>query len=329
MKKIYLILSALAFAATSFAQAVPNASFEAWRVTSSGGTTAKLVQAPTYWTGEDTLIIALGEYAHSFSLISTPDSAWKTQLFQDSGSANVHTGMYSARMVTAHQDTLGIFPGILSNAQTHIAITASGPGAPTFTGGTAVSSIIDTVSAWVKYTQGGTGDSGILTVSALKMIAGYDSVIGVGSVKIGPGTTFTQVFATVNYTASTLTPDTIRINFASSAGGAANAVGRTLWVDDVAMKTKVPSSVIEVNQGTNSVAVYPNPATSTLHFDAANNEEFTCALYAVNGQLISNKTITGSGTMDVSNIASGLYFYAITDKSGSVTQRGKVVVTKQ
>ena len=326
MKKVDLFAAAMAFAACSFAQTVANAGFESWRVSSSGAGT--IVQAPTFWCGEDSLIISEGETFNTILSLGFPNSSWQQQLFQDSG-ANAHSGMYAAKMVTKHQDTLGNFPGILSNMVTHVTINiaATPPFVLSYTGGTPVTTVIDTVSAWVKYTPAVAGDSGVLTVQAMKTMSGYDSAIGVGTVSIGATSSWTQIFVPVIYTSSTLVPDTMRINFASSSG-AASDTGSTLWADDVAMRSKIQTGVKEVIAASQSVAVYPNPTSDLLHFDGQANQEFTCNLYAVNGQLVATTVIKGKGVMDISSVPTGMYFYTVTDNSGNISQRGKIAVIK-
>ncbi len=334
MKKIYFAICALAFTAAAQAQTIPNAGFEAWRTSSAGsGSTSLAVKAPINWFGADSLIIADGQTLGSIAGI--PPSVWQTQLYKDSGS-NAHGGTYSAKMVTKHQDTLGTFPGVLSNAQAHITIAFTGTSfsvSPlTYSGGTPVTAGAKTVSAWVLYTAGAALDSGILSAGAYAHIGGIDSLVGSGSVKIAPCTSFTQVTATLNYPVIALGAlvDTVRIYLASSAGGAGgihNAVGSTLWADDVTM-TMLPVGIKELDNVADFANVYPNPANDVVNIEVAGNDAVTFNLVAVNGQTVASKTCTGKTEMDISGLSAGLYFYTITNTTGATTQRGKLSIVK-
>ncbi len=325
MKKIYLILAAAAITFSSQAQTIVNSGMETWRINTAGGSTPKPIWSPTGWYGGDSLLIANGEVFGT--ILSIPDSVWKQQLFKDS--VNFHGGSYSAKLVTKRQDTLGIFPGTLSNAEPHVTIDISA-GTFTFyyTGGTPISYRVKTVSAWVKYAAGAGADSGVLSVQALGRIGSKpDSVLGTGTIKIGPGSAFTQVTANVLYSVPDSLVDTVRITFASSKGGTASAVNSILYVDDVTM-TGTPFSVAELAARANVVEVYPNPATNLLHVYVKNNETLTCNLVAVTGQVVATKVCTGNTTMDIAAIAAGQYFYNVIDASGKTVQSGGVTVAK-
>ena len=323
MKKIYLLLSTIVIAATAMGQTLPNASFESWRTYTSGGSTPKVCRAPNGWYGADSLIIADGE---SFgSLLSIPDSVWKQQLFKDS--VSVHSGTYSARLVTVHQDTAGNFPGILSNAQAHVTVSLTGLGPITYTGGTAVTYQPVTVSAWVKYTAGSATDSGLLTAQAISTVGGVDSVVGIGAVKIGPSTSFNQITANLFYPVSGFIVDTIRVTFLSSADTASGAINSTLWVDDVSM-TGWPASVNNVKGNPNYVEVYPVPASDILHLESKQTDVLNCNLISVTGQLVATKTFSGKDVMDISSISTGVYFYTISSQDGKTGQSGKVTIAR-
>ena len=325
MKKIYLILSLLVVTLSAQAQ-ILNAGLETWRTYSSGSSTPKNLKVPTSWYAVDSLIIADGEAFGSILMI--PDSVWRQQVFKDSG-ANAHGGTYAAKLVTKDQDTLGIFPGILSNAEAHISVSLSGVGPITYTGGTAVTLRPTMVSAWVKYSPAAPTDSGSLYVEAYGTVGTVtDSLIGVGYVKIGATASYTQISASVYYaTGSAYSADLLRIYVASSADTAHAADNSTLWVDDINM-VGIPQSVGNINSTDNSVIVYPNPATGILHFNGVANTAMTCNLTAVSGQVIATQSFAGTGAMDVTALATGLYFYTITDNTGNVMQRGKVNIAK-
>ena len=175
MKKIYFLLSALALTVSANAQTVAGGDMEAWHVGSAGSSNPKVVRAPNSWYGVDSLIIANGQFLGS--LAGIPDTVWRQQVFKDSG-ANAHGGMYAAKLVTEDQDTLGFFPGILTNAVVDVDLATF---AVTFSGGQATTLRTTSVSAWIKYTPANPLDSASILVQTYGNIAGNpDSLLGVG-----------------------------------------------------------------------------------------------------------------------------------------------------
>ncbi len=323
MKKIYLALSLLVFAFAANAQTIPNGGMETWRVNSAGSTNPKIVRCPINWYGADSLIIGIGQ---SFgTLLGISDTVWQQQIYKDSG-INAHGGTYSAKLVTKNQDTLGIFPGILSNAETHVAISLTGIGGFSQTGGLGTTLRTKTVSAWVKYSPASPVDSAAINIEAHGNVNGVaDSLIGFGFLKVGASSSFVQVTVNMTYPDTTLIMDTLRISFASSADTA--AVGSTLWVDDVtAVGVAQPISVNNVYANAN-ISVYPNPASDVLYIDNKATAALTANLYAVNGAVVATKAISGNGKMDISTLPAGLYFYSLTD-SGTILKRGKITVVR-
>ncbi|NCX94834.1 MAG: T9SS C-terminal target domain-containing protein [Chitinophagia bacterium] len=320
MKKAGLLACACLVAQSLMAQTIPNGGFESWRVSSAGSTTAtaKIVRAPYLWYGVDSLIIANGQTI-GLALGISP-TVWQQQLFKDS--TTVHGGTYSAKLVTADQDTLGIFPGILSNSQAHVSVSLSGLGPITFTGGMSIggTNVPATVSAWVKYTPAATTDTGSLTVQAYKRIGSVDSLIGLGFANIVSNTAYTQVTAPMIYTLASMVPDTIRINFASSKNTSRSAVGSTLWVDDVTM-TSTPVALSNVEKQ-NAVSLFPNPATQCLNINAPAEQAFVCTLHSMTGAIAATYTGKGMATFAVNNLPAGSYYYTVTTLTGELLHNG-------
>ena len=339
MKKIYLLSTALIISAASFAQTgpVPGGDMENWRNTTSGSTHPIAIQAPTGWYGVDSLIIADGQTYGPLAGLTSASADFHRQLFEES--TITHGGNHSAKVITVNDSLLGEFPGFLANAKANVSIGFSLPptiSPPTYTGGTAVTQRITSVSAWVEYLPGfdsGThttgADTGYLLVQAMAPIHGYDSVIGTGYLLIPPHSSFTQITANLTYIDTLDDIDTVRILFASSGGARKALDSSTLYVDDVTM-VGVPYSVnavASVAAQSNLVKVYPNPVSNTLYFDSRQTG-LTCTMYSVSGREVANNKLTGNGAVDVSYLPAGLYFYAITDEQGNTVQRGKVSVTR-
>lgn len=323
MKKLYFVLSLFAFALSAQAQTIPNGGMESWRVNSAGSTNPKIVRCPINWYGADSLIIGIGQ---SFgALLSIPDTVWQQQIFKDSG-VNAHGGTYSAKLVTKDQDTLGVFPGVLSNAETHVSISLTGLGGFSQTGGLGTTLRTKSVSAWVKYSPASPVDSAAINIEAHGNVDGVaDSLIGFGFLKVGASSSFVQVTVNMIYPDTTLIMDTLRISFASSADTA--AVGSTLWVDDVtAVGVAQPISVNNVYAAAN-ISVYPNPATDILYIDNKATQTLTASLHSVSGAVVATQAINGNGKINISALPAGLYFYTLTDNN-TILKRGKITVVR-
>jgi hypothetical protein len=333
MKKFYTTLSTLILSAAAFGQTIDNAGMETWRSGTTGTSPVISIQAPTQWYGFDSMVVSLGQ---SFGILIGAGSDWHPQLFQETSLKK--SGSSSAKVITVKQDTLGFFSGLLSNAAVNVDIGAlTGGGDPmsaiTFEGGTNVSLRITSVSAWVAYFAGkdettgmmGGPDEGLLTVQAIALIGGVDSVIGNGSVNISPSTSFTQVTADVTYTTTAYDINKVRILFASSGGSGAQLDSSTLYVDDVTM-VGVPQSVNHTTSATDIVSVYPNPANNTIHFSGPVGQNLNCVISSVSGQQMTALNISGSAVADVSYLPTGLYLYTITHNDGTVAQHGKLTI---
>jgi len=338
MKKLYFLFCSLLAGITAMAQTIPNGGMETWRTSTSGAISPQTVYAPYAWYGEDSLIIAYGQ-EFGTGILMMPPNSWHPQLFEEN--TIVHSGAHSAKLITVEDSLLGASPAVLTNAIIGITIDIASMtiNPPTYSGGTPVSSFqVDTVSAWVEYIPGfdsgthvhGT-DTGTLTVQAISIIDGIDSVIGTGFVSIPPTATFTQIFAPVIYTLPLDSVALVRIFFTSGDGGTSPSLDSSiLYVDDVNMTGTPyvnPAGVKNVTNN-NIIKVYPNPANGTLYITGTGNSGLVCKLYAVNGQLAATKTLTGNDAMDISYLPEGMYFYTITDNNGKVAQSGKVTISR-
>ena len=73
-----------------------------------------------------------------------------------------------------------------------------------------------------------------------------------------------------------------------------------------------------------NVRVYPNPATDVINVECRMNEEWggELQLFDVYGKLLQIVTVTAETTpINVSGLASGIYFVRVTTDAGVVTKR--------
>ena len=62
------------------------------------------------------------------------------------------------------------------------------------------------------------------------------------------------------------------------------------------------------NSSTNSLSIFPNPATSEIHLAVSDSEEREIDILNIQGTLVSKVTVTGNQGIDVSRLSSGVYF---------------------
>jgi hypothetical protein len=109
------------------------------------------------------------------------------------------------------------------------------------------------------------------------------------------------------------TPNAIFIQAISS--GMNPKPGSTLWLDNFTMTT----SGAGIDDLTNAVNVYPNPATDVLNFQV-NEEVNSIELFGMDGKLAMTST---QNAMNISALPNGIYFYTVNTVSGKILT-GKV-----
>ena len=85
------------------------------------------------------------------------------------------------------------------------------------------------------------------------------------------------------------------------------------------MHSPSPSSVNDLS--TNNFNIYPIPATNNLNIEAQNNELTYLKLVDVTGKVILKKEFTQSTSLDVLDIAKGMYFLDLKTAEGKFTKQ--------
>lgn len=332
MKKIIAFAALLLGSYSLEAQTFPNAGMETWRTRTSGTSPSITVKAPNSWYGFDSLIIALGQ---SFGSLIGAGSDWNAQVSQES--TFIHGGSSAAKLMTRKQDTLGFFPGLLSDASVSVNVFAIIGGADpmsaiSFNGGTPVTYKVTSVSAWVAYSPGidtatgmmGGDDSGAVTVQAIADIGGVDSVVGVGFASVAPSSTYYQVTANVNYTVDDVPITKVRVIFASSGANALDS--STMYVDDVSM-TGVTNPVVVNSVFKEDIVVTPNPANNQIIISGL-LEKASIKFTDLSGRAVMTKDVPQNGLLTIADLPIGSYFYQVLDSAGFKTKSGKLTVIR-
>lgn len=334
MKKIFLGLSFVVAPLLVDAQTIANAGMEAWRSNSAGTSPVVPIAAPVSWYGLDSLVISAGQ---AFGPLIGGGSDWNRQTYEEN--TFVHGGSAAVKLISVKQDTLGILPGTLVNAQPLLNLSAiTGGGDATdailFEGGTPTTLRPTSVTAWVAYMPGkdtttgafGGPDRGLLNVQAIATVDGVDSIVGTAVGTIDPSTAYVSVTAPVTYTTTAYNVHTVRIIFASGGGLGAALDSSILYVDDVSMVGE-PQYVRNVYNA-HTYKVHPNPASNKLYVSGKGEKGDEIIVLSLMGSVVLRKPLDDSMEADLTNLTSGMYFYRITNNTGITIQTGKVQIVR-
>lgn len=319
MKKFLLTLTLFSGALAAGAQNIYG-SFENWHSYTAGGTA---LEAPQGWSGSDSIINALGFF--------NSGSAAQKQVYK---STAAHGGSFAVQAITKNfgGSLIDTFAGGIVNGQPTISGLTSGSPTLAYTNLTPVTSRPAGLSAWIKYIPAtGSLDSGAMTIQAIKSGAGAgggDSVLAYTTLRIGATPAYTQMTATLNYGANTLTPDKVLILFGSSNlvgfGASAAAVhatpGSEIDVDDAALN--MASGIAQPLFGQPAVKCFPNPSNGVINFETQSTAPLTWQAFSADGRLVANYTFTGAGAYAFGEQASGMYLYRIMASDGTAVQNG-------
>src|SRR5690606_22390576 len=79
------------------------------------------------------------------------------------------------------------------------------------------------------------------------------------------------------------------------------------------------------NESLTELVVYPNPASDQFSFAISDQEIYTLAFYDVRSRLQYVTTLSGQRAIDISQWASGIYFFVLTNEDGAPVKYGKVI----
>ncbi|MFD0963036.1 T9SS type A sorting domain-containing protein [Pseudofulvibacter geojedonensis] len=99
----------------------------------------------------------------------------------------------------------------------------------------------------------------------------------------------------------------------------AASYGRGLWKSDLYSEALSVEDIVFEN-----LTIHPNPTSSQLNFSWDKNEPITIKIFNVNGKLVyyaKDLILNNSYTIDVSNLATGIYFAKLNTINSSVTKK--------
>jgi len=319
MKKSLLIVASLLIGAyTSNAQII-NPDFETWSTDAlvASAKDPNLGSGSTGWWDFNML--------NSSFAGSSPVS-----VFRDSVSPSPYSGKYYAKITTVAltttsynavkaygiPDTMGIvMTGNITGGLSGVKVKTGEPWGNRLT----------QFNFYYQYTPSGV-DTASCSVVVSSTSGSTRTTLGAGQLKISKAAS-TWTLGTVNmtYIAAGL-PDTIVVTFSSSSLQSKPQVGSTFLIDGVS----TVDGVNEISVAPASVSVYPNPATNEVHFNITSSGITSyISVFDMTGQKVSTvDTHNNFATLNSSQLASGLYFYQLYDKAGSLMKTGKFSISK-
>ena len=158
------------------------------------------------------------------------------------------------------------------------------------------------------------GGIGTLTVSTLRVFGGSS---GTFNLKVN-----NTIVGTIAYsdTPQTITIPNINIEGDVSIIFDGNTVTSNRVVfDNLSWTCYTELSVDEFNES--NVAIYPNPVNDTLFIKLKTDVNARVTIYNILGKQILNTTIQSSGSIDTSNLWSGIYIIKITQGNTSISKK--------
>ncbi len=323
MKAICLLLFIILVQHTLSAQDIKG-EMENWRNYRSGFPFPTIqLEAPDGWHGLDSLVV-VGVQLMQLS----GGGGTATPVKQVYKSSDGRNGTQAAMLISKEMDSLGVIPGVLSNAQIGVDIMAVMGGgeimdAISYTGGTLISNRITSIEAWVKYQPSGNDSASVFVAAVLtgRGAGGADSLIAAGATTIGSTNEYIAVTTPLIYTDPTTVPDKLIIGFSSSSGENGTD-GSTLYIDDVSIIGGTDAHIKKSSAYEKQyIQCYPNPATGVIHLKSSAGP-VTWTAYELTGKQIHQVTFTGTTMADYSIYPPGMYIYRVTDHNGIVLQTG-------
>ena len=291
--------------ASAHAQTVANLNLETW-VTRSGSV-AGGVEAPTNWqTTDDVLSGTVG-----VTLPVGTATVTKT--------TDAHGGSYAARLETKNYPLLGQnLPGGLALGTRFTDFGSLYSGVPYTARPTQM-------QFYYKLSRpAGSADVGAVAVSLSRTTGGVSTDVVFAGQSLLPAATYTLVSIPLTYTSST-TPDSLHIEFYSSASQAATA-GTTLFIDDISFVTGTGTAT-RAGLLDAPVSVSPNPSADGRFLLHSPEPALLAAPFTVTdmaGRVVLQSPTASpatSRTIDLGTHAAGLYTLQLQTDRGTVVRK--------
>jgi hypothetical protein len=318
MKKHLFFIFLFLLVRPAFSQVLlPNGDFESWVEFTGTGTDS------TYWVPGGDFFSTLNELAW------VPQNPGPITVYKTTDS---HSGTYAAMMVSKTYPVLGIFiPGMLGTTKLVITQATIKLGKPCPYGCNP-----QQLAGWFKYTPAN-GDSCkfAILVSHYNTTTHHRDTVAYGDTVItATVTAYTRFNVPVKPVNPSLAPDSLTVLTVASAGfsvtnlqGGVGQPGSTLFIDDLSVV--YPVGIEQKLMPEVSVNTYPDPARDVMTIELSGKvNNGILEIYTLQGKKISTLNLSGiKTTISVSQLASGTYYYKLTDGT-DVINTGSFVIRR-
>ena len=312
MKLLFYSFCALALLVRSAAaQTVTNGNFETW----AAPATTK-VEAPANWLTAD-LILA---YFNQLPASQYFDTKTVTK------STDAHSGSFAASLntLTLQNNNGGsiVFPGFMVLGSRPDTLTIRGlPNA-----GSPAAARPAQMQLYYKYTGPASDSASVLVYFTSTAPGGVPAIIGASLAYFSPSTTYTALTLPIQYAASAL-PDSVHIQL-SSGDAAKLTSGAKLLVDDITFSGTALAMRADASlQAQLTVSPNPSPAGRFVISSPATPELAAAPLTVLDalGREVLRQPAqaapTAERTLDLSNLALGIYLLRLDSKQGMITRQ--------
>ncbi|QQS30123.1 MAG: T9SS type A sorting domain-containing protein [Sphingobacteriales bacterium] len=296
LKKLLCCLTVFTYT-LSYAQNIPNPSFENW--IQYGG-----YKDPEGWFTINALTILGGS----------------ATALQATG-ADAHSGSSAIRL-----RSIAIFgqvaPGIAATGTIN-------PTTQSVEGGFAFDQRPVFLSGWYQYAPAGMDTASIgISLTRWNVQTQTTEVVGEGGIsEASTVNEYTRFWIPIIYFSSEI-PDTASIVLLSSAGenGVANS---TLLIDDLSFENDFPVSSSSTANPSTQVALYPMPAGNSCFLDNPTGQFTKLEIYNLTGQRTATIALTeGTNNIDISTLKDGIYTYRVSHQNGTLATTGKLSILR-
>lgn len=295
MNRKFLLFVSLVFCGSMlFSQVIPNAGFETWVADGS-------FENPESWSTSNVTV----------AMMATIETTSKDEDAQE--------GTYSARLESiSPMGFSSVAPGLATLGQFNLDIAAQ---SGDVTGGIEWTTRPANFKGYYKYMPQG-DDQAFIGVVFYK----YNQTTGVtdsiGEALINPNTTvdtWTEFDLPIEWT-SNETPDSMNIIVMSSDGRFTPVEGSVLFIDNFSFEGTAPTT-IENKEISENITIYPNPTKNSINLTGLSYKS-NVNIYDLTGKLLIKETSNISNkTINVSNLASGIYIVEIETSKGKQTKQ--------
>ena len=140
---------------------------------------------------------------------------------------------------------------------------------------------------------------------------------------------YRRVFSTILqdwFGVSNPTLDLTFYNNTTNQGYANNKVSNLIKAENTVPSSCYSNSLLSTNDfgNRNDIVVYPNPTVETVNINSINNSINIVYVYSLDGKLVAtyrNPMTSDSYSIDVQNLATGIYTLKVETNNGSFTKR--------